>query len=485
MQAGLDDLREAKVREFLKDIRSGLLEEKQTKQLYRKLRIAVKVNGHDAPKNIGLLMFSDDPETWFPGARIEVVQFRDDASGDVIEETIFKGGLHEQLRSTLSFLERIATAHYQKQTNEFQVKGWVSYPLPALREALVNAIYHRSYENTSEPTKVYLYPNRIEVISYPGPVAGIDNDHLTQQKPIPPVPARNRRIGEFLKELRLAEGRGTGLPKIYRTMRDNGSGDPAFDFDEQRTYFRVTLPAHPEYAAISALRDAAHLKAINQETQAFQRIENAWKATPHSPTLAAEYIRLLSQQERLDEAVEVHNSFTQKAAPEFPPFVTNVLIEVLHKGDRTFLAKQLLDSLPTYLAGKDALSAAISARRMGEQEKAHQYFERSGDAVFHDVKHLHEFAQTKMKLAGKHKRSNSGKRLNKEAKELLERVLQMDADPHRHAYAWRDLARIKKWLQRPMSEIDEAYQKALALFPSRNTQVEEEYSTWKRNAYRD
>jgi hypothetical protein len=39
-------------------------------------------------------------------------------------------------------------------------------------------------------------------------------------------------------------------------MRDNGSGDPLFDFDEGRTWFRVTLPAHPEYVAVSALRDA-------------------------------------------------------------------------------------------------------------------------------------------------------------------------------------------------------------------------------------
>jgi ATP-dependent DNA helicase RecG len=72
-----------------------------------------------------------------------------------------------------------------------------------------------------------------------------------QQRPAPPAPARNRRIGEFLKELRLAEGRSTGIPKIYRAMRENGSGDPEFDFDAARTWFRTTLPAHPEYAAIS------------------------------------------------------------------------------------------------------------------------------------------------------------------------------------------------------------------------------------------
>ena len=36
------------------------------------------------------------------------------------------------------------------------------------------------------------------------------------------VPARNRRIGEFLKELGLAEGRLTGLPRVFRAMEANG-----------------------------------------------------------------------------------------------------------------------------------------------------------------------------------------------------------------------------------------------------------------------
>ena len=54
---------------------------------------------------------------------------------------------------------------------------------------------------------------------------------------------RNRRIGEFLKELNLAEGRSTGVPKILRAMRQNGSHVPAFESDEDRTWFLVRLPA--------------------------------------------------------------------------------------------------------------------------------------------------------------------------------------------------------------------------------------------------
>ena len=119
--------------------------------------------------------------------------------------------------------------------------------MPALRETLVNAMYHRGYDvDQPEPTKVYLFPSRVEVISYPGPVPGIEHRHLVANAEVRAAPARNRRIGEFLKELGLAEGRLSGLPKVFRAMEENGSPAPRFDFDEQRTVFQATLPAHPE-----------------------------------------------------------------------------------------------------------------------------------------------------------------------------------------------------------------------------------------------
>ena len=172
-----------------------------------------------------------------------------------------------------------------------------------MREALVNAVYHRGYDkNIVEPTKVYLYPDRIEVISYPGPVSGIDEDHLASGGSVPPVPARNRRIGEFLKELKLAEGRLTGLPQIYDAMEQNGSPTPKFDFDAGRTYFRATLPAHPEYAAVSAIQDAAYLNTVGSTREAFERVQRAWEANEASAVLAIEMIRLYAAQGQLEEA---------------------------------------------------------------------------------------------------------------------------------------------------------------------------------------
>jgi ATP-dependent DNA helicase RecG len=58
---------------------------------------------------------------------------------------------------------------------------------------------------------------------------------------------RNRRMGEFLKELNLTEGRGTGIPKMLKAMRLNGSPSPVFETDRNRTYFLVRLPLHPAF----------------------------------------------------------------------------------------------------------------------------------------------------------------------------------------------------------------------------------------------
>lgn len=485
-QARIEDIREGKVREFLRDIRSGLLDEENTKELYRKLKIAVPINGHDAPKNIGLLLFSDNADQWFSGIRIEIVQYAADAAGNVIEEKMFRGGIIEQLKQALSYLESISSSHLEKQSSSYRVKGWVSYPIQALREALVNAVYHRSYESCPEPIKVYLYPNRIEVISYPGPVQGIKQEHLRQVTPMPPVPARNRRVGEFLKELQLAEGRGTGIPKLYKAMRDNGSQDPKFDFDEGRTYFRVTLPAHPEFIAISALRDAAHLRAIGNEDDAFARIGEIWKQMPGSPSLTVQLIRSLGSKGKIDDIISAYETFRSNSSDAFIPFVTNVLIDVLLSLRREDDAKKYLDQLPQYLASSDALDAAILARRMGRQETAHRYFERAADAVLHDPRALHEFAQTKIRLAQKILREKRNREANRtllnEAKELLLRVIQLEADNTRHAWAWRDLARVRKWLKAPRSEIVVAYKKAIELLPGERL-FSDELASWEESTH--
>ena len=84
----------------------------------------------------------------------------------------------------------------------------------------------KSYE-IGNPIEVQIWPDKIEILSYPGPVPPVDTQVLQQQKRIVARDYRNRRIGDFLKELGLTEGRGTGFPAIYRAMSLNGSQEPS------------------------------------------------------------------------------------------------------------------------------------------------------------------------------------------------------------------------------------------------------------------
>ncbi|TVS20848.1 MAG: hypothetical protein EA424_01885, partial [Planctomycetaceae bacterium] len=59
---------------------------------------------------------------------------------------------------------------------------------------------------------------------------------------------RNRRIGEFFKELEMTEGRGTGIPKIQAAMKRNGSPKASFETDENRLWFVAKLPIHKAFA---------------------------------------------------------------------------------------------------------------------------------------------------------------------------------------------------------------------------------------------
>jgi ATP-dependent DNA helicase RecG len=95
-----------------------------------------------------------------------------------------------------------------------------------------------------KPIEIQIWNDKIEILSFPGPVPPVDANILKENKRIVARDYRNRRIGDFLKELHLTEGRGTGFPTIYKAMENNNSPKPIFDTDGQSTYFLTTLPAN-------------------------------------------------------------------------------------------------------------------------------------------------------------------------------------------------------------------------------------------------
>lgn len=85
--------------------------------------------------------------------------------------------------------------------------------------------------------------DRIEILSFPGPDRSVTIEGLKSYR-VSNRRYRNRRIGDFLKELHLTEGRNTGFKKILDALEANGSPKPEFETDEAHSYFISRLFIH-------------------------------------------------------------------------------------------------------------------------------------------------------------------------------------------------------------------------------------------------
>jgi ATP-dependent DNA helicase RecG len=245
--AHIENLSLPLIQAFLQKVGNKLFEDAHKigfVELCKQMQIVKGSAEYLRPTNVGLLMFSDNPEQLFPGAYIDIAMYKDN---DGIEYTQkeFKGPIHQQLEKALDFINtNVIKETVKKQPGIAEAKRFFNYPFEAIEEALANAVYHRSYEHENQ-IEVHIRPDKIEIISYPGALPPVDNEALKKERIIARV-YRNRRIGNFLKELNLTEAKGTGIPTIRKVMKQNGPPQPVFEMDKERMYFLCTLEIHPD-----------------------------------------------------------------------------------------------------------------------------------------------------------------------------------------------------------------------------------------------
>ncbi len=402
---------------------------------------------------------------FFNGTRIEIVQFNDDAGGDLIEEQIFKGPIHIQLQSALNYLNGLSTTMLQKVPNQLETEHIVSFPYEAMKEALVNAVYHRSYEYPPEPIKVYLYPNSMEITSYPGPVRGIEMEHLQKYGKLPRVPNRNRRIGEFLQELKLAEGRYTGILKICRKMKENGSPEPIFEFDRDRTYFSVILPAHPKYIIIHSLRESAYLWATGEHQSAINNLKRAYKQIK-SDTLLAQIIEYytdlkdFTSAEQLFKNEKENNEILGKYVPSI------AIVKTYLEQGKNELATQILANIPLSNSAEEITEIAMFYIEAECFQEAHKILANNFEIIKNYDQAIFQFVTAKFSIVNSQKDDKIKQRLYQETLELLYRAIQLTTNKATQRVSYFYLAQILDKLNYPETEIQEAYNKATEFFPN-------------------
>lgn len=463
----LDRLSPTILRKYLRDVGSDLADREDpldVPAILRQMRLTAGTNGTEAPRNAAILLFSERPERHLPSAFVLVAQF--DEEGQLLEERRFDGPIQSQVTETLTYLEGLSGRMIDKRPDNPQAQHYVAWPQIALREALVNAVLHRGYEPDTQATRVKLFPDRVEIISYPGPVPAVMPEHFAPGAMPPPAPQRNPRLGELLRALRLAELWQTGIPRIHREMQRNGSATPRFDFDSARTYFRATLPAHPEYAALHAARRATELWVTGDRSTAIELLQEAHRNNPSASGLALQTIDYAAEASRVDVARDAYQRYRATTATPHARVVSRYARALFDLGEETE-AKRALNDLQLGADVGEVVQHAVLLKRANEMERAHQFFRSVEGAIANDARALHEYVGVKRALAGRLKgaqHATTRDALNREAEVLLRRVISLSGtEPARRGWAWLHLAEVLHWQRAPPNAIEEALGEARRL----------------------
>ena len=250
-------LKPALLADYLHSVGSNLYQsvmDRSVEEVGTDMQIVRGPSEYRKPVNVGLMFFNDNPEVFFPCARIEVVD-KPDPTGRGMTEKIFRGPLDKQLRDALAYIRNyIIKEKITKVADDELAVRVFNWPYAAVEEALSNAVYHKSYQ-INEPIIVMITPDKMEITSVPGPDRSITDESLGKRVLVSRR-YRNRRIGDYLKELNIVEGRNTGVPTILEAMRNNGSGLPSFETDAERSYFVTVLPVHPFFMSTEVVNVA-------------------------------------------------------------------------------------------------------------------------------------------------------------------------------------------------------------------------------------
>lgn len=179
----------------------------------------------DCPTNAGVLLFARDPLRWVPGAWIQFVRWAGTTMvDDPIGERLFSGDLITVLREIEAFVSLPAQLHPVADST-LRERTVADYPAVAIRELLLNAIMHRSYE-TNAPVRFYWYDDRIEIQNPGGLYGMVSRDNFPQQ-----TDYRNPVLSGSLATLGYVNAFGRGVIRAQEVLRKNGNPEAEFTFE--------------------------------------------------------------------------------------------------------------------------------------------------------------------------------------------------------------------------------------------------------------
>lgn len=187
-------------------------------------------------KRAAALLFAKEPENFVSGAYIKIGFFVTD--DDLRYQDEIHGSLFVQVENVLELLQVKYLKAYIRYEGIQRIEEYL-FPIPALREALLNALAHKDY-SSGIPIQVSVYDHQI-VIWSPGHLP----DDWTLEKLLGKHPSLpfNPLVANAFFRAGYIESWGRGIEKIQRECREYDI--PAPDFDHSMSGLMLTFHANP------------------------------------------------------------------------------------------------------------------------------------------------------------------------------------------------------------------------------------------------
>lgn len=166
-----------------------------------------------------LLLFGKNPQVFVSHASIKAGRFKSETV--IVDEQEITGTLFEQIEQAFAFIQKHLTVKLVISGHLQREEVW-DYPLPALREGLINAICHRDYA-APMATQIRIYDDQL-IIWNPGSLP--QNLHLDDLRKRHQSVLRNKLIGSIFYDAGLVEKWGSGTNRIIEECKKLGLPEP-------------------------------------------------------------------------------------------------------------------------------------------------------------------------------------------------------------------------------------------------------------------
>lgn len=185
------------------------------------------------PTIAGLLFFGTDPQKHLKSAGVKLVHFKgENLDSEILQKKDIIGNVPEQIEQAVNFIR--ANIKTKIELDGIKRREIPQFPIEAIREIIVNALAHRDYSILNQKIRIFLFSDRLEVIS-PGRLPNtVTLENITFKQA-----SRNPTIVRFLDKLGYLEEAGMGIYRVIQIMKKHNLKPPKFEIIDEE--FKVIL----------------------------------------------------------------------------------------------------------------------------------------------------------------------------------------------------------------------------------------------------